>query len=128
MKHSKKVMLVLMVMLLITNSIYAMPIELASFSASVNGNNVELAWSTVAEALNAGFHVERKRNNSSTWSEIGFVQGHGTTNKPQQYSYSDVGLAPGTYYYRLKQVDSNGQFEYYNLPGPVQIKINALEK
>ena len=48
----------------------------------------------------------------NSWTKVGFVTGHGTTNAPQQYSYSDnVGTA-GTYSYRLKQIDHNGAFTY----------------
>lgn len=121
MKHLKKAMLVLTVTLLITNYIYAMPIELASFVASARGNCVELGWSTTAEQNNVGFHVERRRSYSERWSELGFVRGAGTSNNPQQYSYKDADLAQGTYFYRLKQEDVNGQFEYYELSGTIVI-------
>ncbi|MDQ3019883.1 MAG: hypothetical protein M3R36_04830 [Bacteroidota bacterium] len=117
----KKVKLVSIVILAITNSIFSMPIEMSSYTSSVNENNVELTWSTADQTLKAGFHIERRRNNLTSWAQVGFVQGHGTTNKHMQYSFRDAGLAHGTYYYRLKQVDSNGQFQYYDLSSPITI-------
>jgi len=66
---------------------------------------------------NAGFDVERKsvNNHQSTinsWAKIGFVVGHGTTNTPQQYSFTENVESAGTYSYRLKQIDHNGAFVY----------------
>ncbi|NWG28259.1 MAG: hypothetical protein HXY48_06965 [Ignavibacteriaceae bacterium] len=54
------------------------PVELTSFTAKYYGNEVELNWSTATETNNLGFVVERKTENSD-WSEIGFINGNGTT-------------------------------------------------
>lgn len=58
---------------------------------------------------NYGFDIERKSMNM--WNKIDFVEGHGTTNAPQSYSYVDA-TAYGTVSYRLKQIDRDGKFEY----------------
>jgi len=89
------------------------PVELTSFAASVNGTSVNLNWSTATELNNSGFEIERK-SNSSIWTKIGFVAGHGTTSEVKNYSYSDNNLVTGNYSYRLKQVDFDGTFEYSN--------------
>jgi photosystem II stability/assembly factor-like uncharacterized protein len=89
------------------------PVELISFNASVNENNVELTWITATELNNRGFYIERKAEGSS-WTNIGFVEGHGTTAQRHYYSYSDQPGAEGTYQYRLKQTDFNGDAEYSN--------------
>ena len=86
------------------------PVELTSFTATVNGNDVQLIWRTATEKNNSGFHVERK--SLSEFEAVGFVAGAGTTTEPMSYSYSDINLNPGTYYYRLKQIDFDGTFEY----------------
>lgn len=102
-----------------------LPVELSAFSSNVNGNNVNLNWSTVSELNNSGFDIERKELVSSVWSKIGFVNGSGTSNVSHNYTYSDNNLNAGKYNYRLKQIDYNGNYEYYNLSGEVQIGIPA---
>jgi hypothetical protein len=92
----------------------ALPIQLASFSASViRDRDVEVAWKTVSETNNYGFEVYRKRGESGDWTKVGFVEGHGTTLTPQSYSYVDRGVAFGKYYYRIKQMDLDGKSETF---------------
>src|SRR5690606_24240261 len=64
------------------------PVELALFTASVNGNSVTLNWQTSSEQNNHGFYVERKSENSN-WVNAGFVEGSGTTTEINNYSYTD---------------------------------------
>jgi hypothetical protein len=91
------------------------PVELVSFSYSVEGNTVNLSWSTATELNNRGFEIQRSLNETN-WSTIGFREGKGTTSEPQQYSYSDnlSGVESSRLYYRLKQIDFDGSFEYSN--------------
>jgi hypothetical protein len=96
------------------------PVELASFSVSVNGNDVRLTWQTATELNNAGFDVERAGLNGE-WEEIGFVVGNGTSTEIQTYTFSDNNLPAGTYNYRIKQIDYNGTFEYYELEEAIEI-------
>ena len=86
------------------------PVELTSFSASVNGTSVNLNWSTATEINNNGFEIQR--NSGEGFVTIGFVKGNGTTTEAKNYSYSDNNLVTGNYSYRLKQVDFNGTYEY----------------
>jgi hypothetical protein len=88
---------------------WIIPVELTSFTASVNENNVTLNWVTATELNNLGFEIQR--NSGNDYQTVGFVNGHGTTNEAQEYSFTDV-VTPGSYSYRLKQVDFNGTFEY----------------
>ncbi len=88
---------------------YPLPVELTAFNATVSGKSVNLAWRTATEINNSGFEVER--NAAGTWTQVGFVAGHGTSNTPHNYSYIDA-VAPGSYSYRLKQIDHNGAFVY----------------
>jgi photosystem II stability/assembly factor-like uncharacterized protein len=104
----------------------ALPVELASFTASVNMRDVYLNWTTASEMNNSGFIVERsnvKGQTSNEWMKIGFINGNGTTNESKNYSYTDLGLITGSYNYRLKQVDYNGNFEYFNLSNEIIIGI-----
>jgi hypothetical protein len=101
------------------------PVELTSFAAIANGNNVELNWSTATETNNSGFEIQRIQmsevKSQNSWQSIGFVNGKGTTSEPQYYSFTDKNLNAGTYTYRLKQVDFDGSFEYSN-----EIEVDVL--
>lgn len=101
-----------------------LPVNLASFVSAVNANNVELKWSTSAERNNSGFEIERKSN--SDWQKIAFVKGSGTSSNTNSYTYLDKALQSGIYQYRLKQIDYNGNYEYYNLSSDVS--VGAPEK
>ena len=89
------------------------PVELVSFKTNIIDNKVYLNWITSTETNNKGFEVQRSSGNNQ-FEKIGFVQGKGTTTEAQQYSFVDQ-VSPGTYYYRLKQVDFNGVFDYSNI-------------
>ncbi len=87
------------------------PVELTSLSANIVNNNVQLNWQTATETNNRGFEVERSSDNNS-FTKVGFVPGRGTTTEKSSYSYIDKDASDGKLYYRLKQVDFNGAFEY----------------
>ncbi|MBV6478388.1 MAG: hypothetical protein HGGPFJEG_01142 [Ignavibacteria bacterium] len=99
-----------------------LPVELASFAAATNRNNVMLNWSTAKEINNSGFDVERKLTTTNEWTRVGNVAGNGTTNETHNYTFSDR-VTTGNYNYRLKQVDFNGNFEYFNLSSEVNVGI-----
>ena len=100
-----------------------LPVELSSFAHSVNKNNVILNWTTSEEINNSGFDIERKKLNTEEWSKVGFMNGSGGTNKIVDYTFTDKNVLSGKYNYRLKQVDFNGNFEYFNLNSEVVISI-----
>jgi photosystem II stability/assembly factor-like uncharacterized protein len=104
------------------------PVELTSFVASVIDGNVNLNWTTASEINNKGFEVERSINNVD-FGVVGYVNGNGTTTEIKNYSFTDRGLAQGNYYYRLRQIDFNGQSEYSNvvaveISSPVEFSLN----
>jgi len=100
----------------------ALPVELSAFSADVHGRNVNLSWKTLAEINNSGFEVERiASGNTGNWQKVGFVAGNGNTTVARDYYFSDRNLASGSYNYRLKQIDFNGNFEYHYLNSEVNI-------
>ena len=98
-----------------------LPVELTTFTANLIEKNVQLAWTTATEVNNYGFEVERKfqRNLSENvldWEKVGFVHGHGNSNSPKYYHFYDDGISrDGLYFYRLKQIDIDGQYEYSDI-------------
>ncbi len=104
-----------------TSGLNVNPVELIAFTSSVHENNVTLNWSTSFEINNSGFDIERKIINGQ-WSRIGFVNGSGTTNEMKYYSFTDR-AGTGKYHYRLKQIDYNGSYEYFELTEEVIIGI-----
>ena len=102
-----------------------MPVTLSSLSSSVINRNVRINWTTAEEINNAGFEVERAevRSQNLEFSKVGFVSGQGTKNTSTNYSFEDKNLNTGKYKYRLKQVDNNGNYEYFELNGEVEIGV-----
>lgn len=98
------------------------PVEFISLSGSSIGNVVTLNWSTATELNNYGFEIERS-SDKKFWRLIGFREGKGTTSEQQHYSYSDVMLNIESFklYYRLKQLDFNGRYEYSDI-----IEVNII--
>ena len=98
-----------------------LPVELTSFTSKLLNDKVQLIWRTKTEVNNYGFNVER-RINEGDWNSIGFVEGHGNSNSPKEYSFSDKDLFAGgsNFQYRLKQIDTDGQFEYSDV---VEVEI-----
>lgn len=87
------------------------PVELNSFAATANLNNVILNWTTLTETNNSGFEIERK-SKLSDWVTISFIPGFGTSTEMHSYNYKDNDLKGGNYSYRLKQIDLDGTFKY----------------
>lgn len=98
-----------------------LPVELTSFTSAVTGNSVSLKWSTSSETNNDGFSIERRSSETGEWKNAGFVKGNGNSNQPKEYSFRDANLLKGSYQYRLKQIDFNGNFEYFNLSNEIVI-------
>ena len=92
-----------------TNGV-SLPITLNSFSGYNTPDNNLLQWQTASESQNKGFDIEASKD-GVRFEKIGFVAGNGTTNTRQDYSFKDEGHS-GVTYYRLKQLDFDGGFEY----------------
>ena len=88
-----------------------LPIQLSSFSAKNNGTANQLIFRTESESNNSHFLIERSANGKD-FSAIGRVEGHGTTQTVHNYEFLDKTPLQGTNYYRLKQMDFDGRFEY----------------
>ena len=104
------------------------PVELTSFTANVTGHNVILNWVTATETNNQGFNVERSQHSefkNQDWEKIGFVAGNGTVTEKKSYSFSDKEISAGAYFYRLKQIDYDGSYEYSQVVG---VEVSIPEK
>ncbi len=89
------------------------PVELTYFKGKATTEGNLLQWETASELNNEGFYIERSAN-SRDWETLDFQQGNLTTFEIQNYTYLD-NTAPIDAYYRLKQVDTDGAFEYSNI-------------
>jgi Secretion system C-terminal sorting domain len=87
------------------------PVELTSFEAVQNGRNVNLKWETASEINNKGFEIQKSLDKIN-WDDLAFVQGNGSTTQIHYYSYNDNVNDSRIIYYRLKQIDFNGSYEY----------------
>jgi hypothetical protein len=89
-----------------------LPVEIASFDATRDGSAVTLSWQTASETNNAGFRLERKAQNESSWTDVGpLIKGGGTTTQAQTYRHRVEDLSPNTYRFRLKSVSTDGTTE-----------------
>lgn len=95
------------------------PVELTSFAAASDKNDVILTWDTATELNNQGFEIQRKI--TGEFERVGFVEGKGTTTEAQNYLFRDKDLLSGNYTYRLKQTDFDGSFAYSD---EVEIEIS----
>ena len=98
------------------------PVELIVFNAQVQNEKVILNWTTASEINNYGFEVQRSVDGNN-FSTIAFVQGNGTSTVINAYSYVDRDVS-GRLYYRLKQLDYNGQFAYSKIVTVDAIVLN----
>lgn len=120
-----------------------LPVEITEFTASHTIDNiVELYWQTATEVNNFGFDVERHTplvsdippskggKEGGSWETLGFVQGHGTTNSPKEYSFTDdLTLNPNhnQVSYRLKQIDLDGTIAYSKIVTVDLTTITSVE-
>lgn len=83
-----------------------LPVELAAFEATADGDDARLRWTTASETRNAGFEVQH--NTEHGFETVAFVDGAGTTAEATRYTHTVEGLSPGEHTFRLKQVDLDG--------------------
>lgn len=88
-----------------------LPVTFIDFNGTVHADQASLHWSTATELNNKGFEVEKSMD-GSIFSSIGFVNGNTNSSLTNNYSYTDNKVLSGFNYYRLKQVDLDGNFRY----------------
>lgn len=88
-----------------------LPVELTAFAANTEGGKANLTWATANEKGNAYFAIEHATNGVD-FREIAQVKGNGTTSQASKYQYTHTTPAAGANYYRLRQVDADGNATY----------------
>jgi biopolymer transport protein ExbB len=108
-----------------------LPVELSFFGANVDGQAIELNWTTLSELNNNYFTIERSSDGYS-WDSLASVDGAGTSVEKLNYYYVDHWPYGGQSYYRLRQTDYDGQMTYSNVvsvnveqPGSLNIFFDA---
>lgn len=94
-----------------TFSATVLPVKWLDFTAQRFGSEINLKWKTASEINNSHFEVEQSID-GETWLNIGKVKGFGNSNTVKNYIFMYNYLANNKVYFRLKQVDFNGAFEY----------------
>ena len=92
----------------------SLPVDLLTFTAEASDYWITLRWSTATEEHNAYFDIERSIDGIH-FEKVGTVEGSGTSYDTQEYSYIDENPVGSPLYYRLKQVDYDGAFQYHNI-------------
>ncbi|NVO01627.1 MAG: T9SS type A sorting domain-containing protein [Bacteroidetes bacterium] len=101
-----------------------LPIELLSFNGDcINENTIKLEWSTASEINNDFFTIEGSKNGKD-FDVLSTIDGAGNSNQVLNYKWTDESPLHGINFYRLKQTDYDGKFEYF---GPIQIKSDCGE-
>jgi hypothetical protein len=88
-----------------------LPVELTAFSVSEINNKIHLRWETMSETNNKEFQIEHA-SDGKTWEKVGVIDGKGTSLELSHYEFLHEFPTDGENYYRLKQVDYDGTFEY----------------
>lgn len=89
----------------------ALPVEFLFFDAKALSNKIELTWATATETNNDYFEIQRSED-GVFWDALEKVEGFGTTLQQQDYTAYDLSPKPGLIYYRLKQVDFDGAYDF----------------
>ena len=88
-----------------------LPVEISLFTYKMNHNAVSLIWNTSTEKNNSGFEIQRSNDNVQ-FKKIGFIQGAGTSTDSHSYSFADKNINSSKIFYRLKQIDLSGKYNY----------------
>jgi len=102
------------------------PIELVHFKATLRLNFVHLQWETIDEKDNFGFEIERRLSDRQ-FKKIAFIKGKGNSQFSSNYEYFDKDVSSGEYYYRLKQIDTDGLYAYSKEVKTVIDKSNKIK-
>jgi hypothetical protein len=100
-----------------------LPVTLSNFQGTIKNDKVVLNWATSFEQENLGFDIEQS-SDGKTWQKIGFASGQGNSSSTNQYSFEYAGALNGKAYFRLKQIDKNGNVRYSRI---VTLSIDKSE-
>ena len=101
---------------------YALPVKMLYFTATPEDNSyIKLDWATASEIDNSGFELQRSTDGAS-FKDMAWIPGMGNSTTTNVYRYDDRTCDPNVvYYYRLKQIDIDGVFEYSNIVSAILI-------
>ena len=111
------------------DNLVPLPVQLAIFRVRAVEQGNQLMWSTDSESNNEGFDLQ-KSIDGSNWTTFAFVPGAGNSTVAQEYRYTDTEYRAGKTYYRLKQLDFDGYYQYsqiiaiQNFSGHQQVEIS----
>lgn len=88
-----------------------LPVKLLSFDVNLKGKDAYLDWKTATEVNNDYFIVERSED-AISFKEVARIKGSGNSNNIERYEFVDYNCPTSIVYYRLKQVDFNGEYSY----------------
>lgn len=100
-----------------------LPVTFTSFTAQQSGNTAVLKWATASEQDNSRFEVLRSTGESD-FKVIGTVKGLGTTAKESNYTFTDFNPGMGNNYYKIRQIDLDGEITEYPVTVRVFVKSN----
>jgi hypothetical protein len=95
----------------VTSAPETLPVIFNSFYATKNNSNVQLCWSTAREYNNSNYELQRSFDGGS-WTTIALLLGTGNSTTVQQYSFTDKNMTASLAYYRIRQVNIDGEYEY----------------
>lgn len=102
-----------------------LPIDLISFDAQLNeASQVAITWATASEENNDFFAIERSIDGQNFFT-LDTIKGAGNSNSLLEYEYVDKYPVAGTNYYRLKQTDYDGKFEYFKIASVYNETVQA---
>lgn len=107
-----------------TTTVNPVPVELTYFKGESTNEGTRLTWQTASEENNVGFEIQHSTD-AKNWQVVDFVEGQGTTLEVQNYTFMHEVPVSGTNYYRLKQLDFDGEFEYSKI---VTIEYQMIHK
>jgi hypothetical protein len=108
---------------------FPLPVELLNYTANCDGNNVVLKWSTTSERSSSNYVIE-KSCNGGAYEEVTSVQSKGLAKSVSNYEYVDGNTVSGNCYYRLRQIDLDGNAKILSIApsncGPKDFEIVNL--
>ena len=101
-----------------------LPIEVINFEVNKDINNhVNIKWTTASEVNNDHFEIQNSADGHQ-WQFVSHVAGSGNSTTTQNYAYTDKKPINGRSYYRIKQVDFDGQMSYTHIKSISFDKLN----
>ncbi len=98
-----------------------MPVQFLNITAIQKGSGVSIDWSTSQELNSSYFEIQKSADGNSNWSVVSSVSAAGNSQVVKKYNAYDARPFSGMNYYRIKQVDNDGNFKYSKT---VNIKLN----